>query len=191
MKGWMDEAVDHGASPLLEPIDGVSVETWATIAATLATLGDDPEGYHRLLAEHDLDAAAYESAQQAWIERMQSVDDPMAAGAIATIYGQAFTATRTGSASNGADEGAEAPCSFERYCEIMGAQSAWASDGRDVNASLKEVFGITAVDWSDYGAYWNARMMSDIQLATRMGDLLDHYTEQHRCTDDADADLVL
>jgi len=189
MQGWMDDAVGGGDSPLLEPIHGVDVETWATIAATLSTMGDDPDGYHRLLAEHDLDAEAYEAAQQGWIQRMQSADDPMAAAAIAQIYGKAFTTTRTGSAT--AASGGEAPCSLERYCEIMGAQGAWAEDGRDVNALLGEVFGITASDWSDYGAYWNAQMMADYTLAGKMGDLIDRATAKHRSTDDPDADLVL
>jgi len=189
MQGWMDDAVGGDDSPLLEPIDGVSVEMWASIAAALTTLGDDPDGYHRLLAEHDLDAERYEAAQAGWIQRMQSVDDPMAAGAIAQIYGKAFTTTRTGSAT--ATSGGDAPCTFERYCEIMGAQSAWAGDGRDVNALLGEVFGITASDWSDYGAYWNAQIMADYTLAGKMGELTDRYTEQHRSTDDPDADLVL
>jgi hypothetical protein len=153
-------------------------------------MGDDPDGYHRLLAEHDLDAEGYEAAQQGWIQRMQSADDPMAAGAIAQIYGKAFTTGRTGSGT-ASSSGGDAPCSFERYCEIMGAQSAWASDGRDVNGLLGEVFGITAANWSDYGAYWSAQMMSDYTLAGKMGDLIDRSTEQYRSTDDPDADLVL
>ncbi len=174
-------------SPLLQPIEGVTVQTWAAVAATLSTLGDDRDAYHRTLAQHDLDATTYESAQAQWMLRMQSAHDPMAAAAIAQIYGAAFTEARTAAAPS---DGAE-PCTLERYAELMGAQGAWASDGHDVNAMLQQTFGMTAAQYSDIGAYWSQRILSDVQLSVRLNELIPRFEEQYRSTDDPDADLVL
>jgi hypothetical protein len=56
---------------------------------------------------------------------------------------------------------------------------------------LDETFGMTAVDFSDIGAWWSARILSDYTLASRLHELSDHYEAQYRSTSDADADLVL
>jgi hypothetical protein len=61
---------------------------------------------------------------------------------------------------------------FETFCEIMGAQSAWSAQGRDVNAMLKQVFNMTALDWSNISAYWSPKMMTDMNLGMRMSDLM-------------------
>jgi hypothetical protein len=182
MQGWMDGAAD--AQPgLLEPIEGVSVETWATIAATLTTLGDDRDAYHRVLAEHDLDAETYERVQQEWCTRMRSAADPMGAAKIAQIYGAAFTQTRAPVAAE--------PCSFERYAEIMGAQSAWSKDGQDLHGRMKQTFGITPVEFTDFGTYWTEKIRADIRLAGALNELLERYEAQYRTAAPADADLVL
>jgi len=61
---------------------------------------------------------------------------------------------------------------FETFCEIMGAQSAWSATGRDVNAMLKQVFNMTALDWSNISSYWTQKMMTDMNLGMRMTDLM-------------------
>ncbi len=202
MQGWMDGAASE--SKLLEPIDGISCETWATVAATLTSMGDAPGAYHKVLAEHGLDAEAYERVQAKWTERMQSAADPMGAAAISQVYGQAFTAARSGGpftdgansasasiGSFGVGTEAEEPVSLERYAEIMGAQSAWSKEGRDIHEGLKTAFGLGAIDFSDIGMYWNARIQADYTLAGRLNDLSEHYESQYRTTSAADGDLVL
>ena len=47
---------------------------------------------------------------------------------------------------------------LERYAEIMGAQSAWAQQGRDVNAMLKKQFNMSALDFSNISQYWSAKI---------------------------------
>jgi hypothetical protein len=54
----------------------------------------------------------------------------------------------------------------------MGAQAAWASQGKDANAMLKQVFNMTALDYSNVSQYWSPKMMSDMNLAMRMSDLM-------------------
>lgn len=180
MQGWMDGAA--AAQPgLLEPIEGISVEQWATVAASLTSAG--PDAYHQVLAEHGLDAERYERVQQEWCTRMRSAEDPMGAAKIAQIYGAAFTQTRAPVAAE--------PCAFERYAEIMGAQSAWSKDGHDIHGMLQQTFGITPVEFTDYGTYWTARIQGDIRLAGTLNDLVERYEAQYRTAAPADADLVL
>ena len=65
-----------------------------------------------------------------------------------------------------------ASVSFEQFCEIMGAQNAWSMQGKDVNAMLKKVFNMSALDWSNVSSYWSTKMMSDMNLAMNMANLM-------------------
>ena len=171
---------------LLEPIEGVSVQMWATLAGELSRAGNDEGVYHKLLAEAGLDAEKFERVQDQWMQRMRSSEDPMGAAAIATEYGKHFSATSPTVTAGGPE-----PVSLERYAEIMGAQAAWSDEGREIAPLLQQHFGITIPDYSDYGMYWNQRLIKDNSLSGRLNHLVDHYKAQHRTTSSADADLVL
>ena len=81
--------------------------------------------------------------------------------------------------------------SFDRFVEIMTAQSCWAQQGKDANVMLKKVFNMTAVDWSNASAYWSQKMSTDIKLMTEQFPVLqDKYTKKYMAgVEDPDADL--
>jgi hypothetical protein len=124
---------------------------------------------------------------------------------IATVYGRAFSSQGAGQYGAAGAAGAAAmqatgqagvlhtaggaePVSFERYCEIQGAQTAWSKTGRDVNAMLQQAFKMNALDWSNMSSYWMTKMMADMNLMGRYTQLTAQY-EQKYSGPKADADL--
>ena len=78
---------------------------------------------------------------------------------------------------------------FEQYVEIMAAQGAWSEQGFDVNAKLREVFGIDAVKFGQFSTYWAPKMGTDVALMNRYMELDAHYREKYagqRMDDDLD-----
>ena len=90
-----------------------------------------------------------------------------------------------------AAEGAAGSMTFERYVEVMTAQSCWAQQGKDANQMLKKVFNMTAVDWSNASAYWAQKMSTDVVLMRDQFPVLSaKYTQKYMAgVDDPDADL--
>ncbi len=206
-KLMMQNAAAATGGKLLEPIDGVDVKTYATIQARMtqaasggvATVG-------KLLAEYSLDDARWQAIDAGWQKRMQEQDDPMASMALMSEYGMAFAAAGQGqygaaaaAASGGvgmhgavgeAPSGGE-PCTFERYVEIMTAQGCWCEQGKDVNALLKQVFNMTAMDWGNLGAYWSQRIGADYTLALKIDEIQQRYKAKYGAGGGADDDLTV
>ncbi len=147
---------------LLEPVNGVTVDQWAGAAATMANLGATatPDQIAAALGKFGLDRATYDVAQEGWMAKMQG--DTTAV--ISQKYAEAFAA------GQGLDTSVE-PCTFEYFIEIQVAQEAWAASGKDVNAELQNVFGITAIDYSNHSQYWSMKYATDMALI-RQGDEL-------------------
>jgi hypothetical protein len=61
----------------------------------------------------------------------------------------------------------------------MGAQTAWSKTGKDVNAMLKQVFNMTAIDWSNASSVWMAKIMTDPNLSMRMMTLMQQGEAKH------------
>lgn len=166
------------ASPqeLLAPIEGVTIEQYAQLATRQASL---PQGdFMNLLAQHRLDYATFERAAQGWQERMR--DDPTFT--VTNAYSRAFTsapAPAAPAAPGAPPAAAPPPMSFELYCEILGAQNAWTRQGKDVNAMLKQVFHMTAVEFASASAPISSRMMTDPSLAMRMMPLMQQGEQKH------------
>lgn len=199
----MKSAVKPG---MLDPIEGVSLQVYAAIAAQqLSVTGP---AFVKLLARHKLDEAKFARVSEAWMARMADQRDPMASAAIMTEYGKAFAAggqgqygasAREASASMGINDkvagkkakGASGSMTFERYVEVMTAQSCWAQQGKDANQMLKKVFNMTAVDWSNASAYWAQKMSTDVVLMRDQFPVLSaKYTQKYMAgVDDPDADL--
>lgn len=159
-----DKAQSH---PLLVPVEGVSIEQYAQFAAALAA-GISQQDFQRMLAQQGLDQAKYDRVAAEWNARMSRDTDFV----LVNVYGKAFNA-RPGGGAAGAAPGIDPnQVSFDTFCEIMGAQSAWSAQGKDVNAMLKQVFNMTAADWSNVSAVWTPRMMTDMSLGMRMSDLM-------------------
>jgi hypothetical protein len=175
-------------SHLLNPIEGVSIET---VAGLMARVGSTPEdGFVKLLAGQGLGLETWARVSKAWMARMSSDTT----GTIATAYSKAFTgagqgqfgeagkavAAATGAGGMATDAlGGEAPVSFERYAEISGAMAAWAKQGKDISAGLHACFRITAQDFSTISVYWSAKMADDFSLFDRMTELTNEYEKQY------------
>lgn len=170
---------------LLAPVDGVDLDTYAKLAANSAS-GMSEGDFHKMLGEHGLDVAKWQRVNAEWSDRMSKDTSH----AITTAYGKAFAmvgAGKHGAAGQAAGDvmystqaaGGEAPCTFEKYCEIQGAQTAWSNSGQDVNAMLKQVFDMTAVDWSTMSMWWMQKMQSDPQLMMKLEATTKKYEEQY------------
>ncbi len=150
---------------LLAPVEGVTVEAWAAASAQLAGLGATATAQQvaEVLARNGMDKAKYDAANAGWQAKMQG--DTTAV--IATKFGEAFAAAQGQAGGWSMDQkggGGAEPVSFERFVEIMAAQSAWAEQGMDVNAQLQAVFGINAAGYSQFASYWSPKMATDIGM---------------------------
>src|SRR5580704_10098386 len=132
--------------------------------------------WHQLLAQAGMDAAKWDRVNSEWQRRMSGqAGDMSATMALLTEYGKAFgmagqgqhgaaaaaNAGQAGALNQGQGAARGEPCTLERYAEIMGAQSAWAQQGRDVNSMLQKQFGMTAIDYSNVSQYWSAKIGGD------------------------------
>lgn len=173
---------------LLAPVDGVDVDTYASIAARAAAGYDSPE-FVQLLAQNGIDLAKWEKVNAVWTDRMSKDTS----GAIAMAYSKAFGGAGAGQYGAAAQAGAavlggrsvqeaagDEPVPFEKLCEIQGAMTAWAETGQDVNAMLKHTFNMSAIDWSSISMWWMTKMQADISLMTRYGTESDRYAEQYK-----------
>ena len=156
---------------LLAPVHGVSVDQWAQISAGLSRLGaGTTDGdVDRFVRQYGIDRATWDAANAGWQAKMQSDTSFV----IATKYGEAFSGA-TGAAT-GAGAGGGEPCPFERWVEIMTAQTVWAEQGHDVNAMIQSQFGILTADFGQYSQYWSPKIATDIALVRRQGELEAHY----------------
>lgn len=199
----MKKAVKPG---MLDPIEGVSLQVYASIAAQQMSV--QGAAFVKLLAKHKLDEAKFARVSEAWLARMSDQSDPMAAAAIATEYGKAFAGAGVGqygasaaaaSSSLGINDkvgakntkGGAGSMTFDKYVEVMTAQSCWATQGKDVNQMLKKVFNLTAIDWSNASAYWSQKMSTDVTLVREQFPVLQaKYTAKYSAgVEDPDADL--
>jgi hypothetical protein len=162
---------------LTVPFEGITVEMWAQAASAMITHQDVTKQAQEL-AKIGMDRAQYERANSEFQSRMQRDTT----GAIATIYGQAF------SASQNVGTGDE-PVSFDKYAEIAGAQAAWGEMGADVIGNLKKFFDITALDVSNYGSYWMTKMMTDMAMMEKHSKLSEKYKAKYKTGGDLDEDL--
>ncbi len=80
---------------------------------------------------------------------------------------------------------------FDKYVEVMTAQSCWAQQGKDANLMLKKVFNMNAVDWSNASAYWAQKMSTDVALMRDQFPVLSaRYTQKYTAgVDDPQGDL--
>lgn len=166
-----------GGGGALDPVEGVSLESWAAIQAAIASGGDA----NALCAQAGIDAARWQRVSAEWNNRMAT--DTTAT--VATAYGQAFASAGTGQfgaaaaaaaqSGPGGDPGAE-PASFERFIQVQEAMSVASERGQDPNAVLGQ-FGMTAADFGNLGAYWSKKMQSD---AMRYHQLHTEYSAKYR-----------
>jgi hypothetical protein len=181
---------------LLAPVEGIDLDTYATVAARSAA-GMPQDELTAFLGQHGMDMAKWQRVNAAWTDKMSKDTS----GAIAMAYSKAFggagagqygAAGQAGAATLGgggvqAAAGTE-PMSFDRYCEIQGAMTAWSQTGQDVNAMLKHTFDMTALDWSTASMWWMSHMQSDLSYFDKHSKLTEQYEKQYSAGAPAGAD---
>lgn len=156
MKGMQAQMAPGGKlAGEVEPVEGVSLELWAEQMVRVA----NGTGIDDILKTVGCDKAKWDRVSAEWNARMSR--DTTAT--IATAYGNAFTKA-TAKPGIGGSKYAQAaqnpgkgdmPITFDRYVEIMEAQSALTAQGQDAQAVLKKL-GISVMDWSALGAWFSA-----------------------------------
>jgi hypothetical protein len=143
------------ASGELNPVEGISLESWAAINAAIV----GGANFDDLLKGAGIDKVRWDKARSEWEARM-SRDTTFA---IATVYGNAFTAASQGKYSNLAREANAArlanidltsplPITLDQYFEAMYEQSYAAAQGKNAAEALKQL-GLTMVDFVDLSSF--------------------------------------
>lgn len=149
------------SNPILEPVEGISLEQWAGANAKLAS-GTSTEDAVKSMG---IDMPKWDRVNAEWLTRMKN-DTSFT---IATKYSAAFNSGASGNLGSGSSINAES-IPFEKYVESMVAQDVLGKQGRDAQDVLKD-FGMTVADYSNVSSYWSGKMMSDFSLAAKMAQL--------------------
>jgi hypothetical protein len=180
---------------ILEPVEGIDIKTYSFTQARAMGVGNDMGKWAAILAENGMDQAKWDRVNGEWQRRMSGqAGDMNATMALMTEYGKYFgmaqqgqfgaaaaaNAGQAGTLNQGQGAVGAEPCTLERYAEIGGAQSAWAQQGRDVNAMLQQQFGMNALDWSNLSQYWSAKIGGDYRIGLRYSELQTHYEQQYK-----------
>ena len=156
-------------SSILDPVEGITLEDWAT-ANVKMTSGSTQDDICKLLG---IDAPKWDRVNNEWLTRMRN-DTSFT---ISTKYAAAFNTSASGNLGKGAGSAGES-ISFEKYIEAMVAQDVLGKQGRDAQDVLKD-FGMTVGDYSNVSSYWSGKMMSDFSLAMRMQSLMAEYQKKY------------
>ena len=150
-----------------EPVEGVTLEAWAAINASI--IGG--ANWEDLLKGAAIDKARWDRVSAEWNARMAR-DTTFA---ITTVYGNAFQAASKGKYGDYAREANAArvanrelamplPMTLEQYWEILYEQDYGSKQGRDPVETLKSC-NLTIVDWTDLssfmGYYMNRTVVRD------------------------------
>ena len=154
---------------ILDPVEGITLDQWASANAKLASGGTSDEVCKSL----GVDAPKWDRVNQEWLTRMKN-DTSFT---ISTKYGAAFNQSASGNLGKGSASAAES-ISFEKYIEAMVAQDVLGKQGRDAQDVLKD-FGMTVADYSNVSSYWSGKMMSDFSLAMKMQTLMNEYKAKY------------
>lgn len=183
-------------SDVLEPIEGVSIETYGKLQAK-RTSGIPQEEFAKLVAAEGMDMEKFGRVEKGWNDRMSSD----ATATVATAYGAAFAGSGAGQFGAAGAEAAAGmqwnaqganmmpgattattaadPIPFDRYCEIYGATQAWAETGQDVNAMMTEEFELTAMDWANIQTHFMNKGMADLTLLQKQEEIAAKYKQQY------------
>ena len=156
-------------SDVLEPVEGITVESWAKAQAKMATGGTLQDAYDIC----GVDAAKWDRVSAEWLARLSNDTEFK----IIPIYSAAFTSGASGNSGAVTDTN-EYTISLEKLAEAMAAQSVLFEQGRDAQSVLAE-FGMTVVDYSNASSYWFGKMASDGELGMKFAALSEEYTKRY------------
>lgn len=154
---------------ILDPVEGISLDQWASANAKLASGGNSDEVCKSL----GIDAPKWDRVNQEWLTRMKN-DTSFT---ISTKYAAAFNQSASGNLGSGSGISADS-YPFEKYIEAMVAQDVLGKQGRDAQDVLKD-FGMTVSDYSNVSSYWSGKMMTDFSLAMQMQTLMNQYKAKY------------
>jgi hypothetical protein len=189
MMGGMQQKLAGELKGEVEPVEGVSLDQWAQSQVKIVNGGNLDD----ILRGLGIDKAKWDRVSAEWNARMSR--DTTAT--IATAYGNAFTKASASSGGQFAEaaqrpgQGAM-PMSLEKYVEIMEAQGAASTQGRDAGQVLKS-FGLSILDWSNVGAWFSAyindnALKNNAKVLNEFNELQAKYKAKY-ATASADADL--
>jgi hypothetical protein len=158
------EAAEASRNGLMEPIEGISLETYAALESKLAAVGAD--AFVPVLAQYQLDQSKWERVRRDWFARMK--EDP--SGAVGSEYYRFYAAS---------PDARPKDVPFERFCELNGAMAAFRKQGKDVAASLQQHFQMSEHDCSNISMHWMKKVVTDPELAGRLGPLIEQFEKSY------------
>ena len=139
----------------MEPIAGISLESYAELCALMKDTGTDTERQAAIAAEHGHAREAWEAARTGWTERMSNA---ATAGTVAIVFMPLYQAAL-------AKAGPARTATFDEYVRM----SAMVQAGLPFETMYAE-FGITGSDWSQISTAWVDTLTHDSALASKFGD---------------------
>lgn len=157
------------SNPILDPVEGITLEQWADVNAKVASGATTDEAIKAIA----VDMPKWDRVNNEWLTRMKN-DTTFT---ISKRYAAAFNTTATGNLGAGSQVSADS-YPFEKYIECMVAQDVLGKMGRDAQDVLKD-FGLTVADYSNIASYWSGKMMSDFSLGAKMMQLDAEYRKKY------------
>lgn len=131
----------------MNPIDGVTIETYAELCALMAETGGDEAREIAIAAGQGVGAEAWRGAKAGWTARMS---DPADMGRTAMAFMPAFREAQERMRGGGE------PCTLEAYARLFGIVHFGGGDAsqRAAVTAIVEREGHSYPQWLAYNAYW-------------------------------------
>jgi hypothetical protein len=155
------------SSGLMEPIEGVSLETYAGIVGRMISGGD----LDSLVREAGMDRAKYDRVAEAWNGRM-ATDETFT---VTTAYGQALNAASN--AARGTEDGPT--ISWEKLIEVQEATSELTKVGMDPQTVMEQL-GVSLAEYVSAGEYYGKWFHANIDEHPELLDEANEYHEKYR-----------
>jgi hypothetical protein len=139
----------------MEPIAGISLDTYAELCALMKDTGTDADAQAAIAAERGHGPEAWDAAKGGWTGRMSN---PATAGAVATAFMPLYQAAL-------ARFGPVKTATLEEYARM----SAMVQVGVPFETMYAE-FGITGAEWSQISTAWVETLTGDPALAATFAD---------------------
>jgi hypothetical protein len=133
--------------PVMQPINGISLERYADLGAALDGTNNDPDKVRAVLAQEGVSEADFEAAKQGWTARMQ---DMALMGRVAMAYMplyQAALAKRKGGAAS---------LSYQDFVHVSAAIKVFGFEG------AMHACGLSMSDWTEAAGQWNTTMSQNM-----------------------------
>ena len=144
----------------LEPINGISLERYAELAAKMKDCGGDLEVCARIAEENGVDRPTWEAAMSGWNARMY---DPQTAGTVAIAYMPLYQeALKTYG-------GPPAEATLEEYVQM----TAMINCGDKSLDKMYARFNIDPVKWSQISTHWVDKIIADPEFGVQFKSMCD------------------